>query len=231
MVVVVDSNSAENEFATVLSTQLDGIDTVDRASLPVADIDIRIDGFRLLLERKTIADFAASIITDGRYHSQNCRAREVCAENIGVRFGYLITGCLPAFDDKLRAVPASTIFSALSKLQLRDGFVVLVANTVPDGAKLVAQIVKTAKTTGFAGLKPTQTATLGKRPRDSTVPPLALALASVNGVSIPIASKIVDVYPTAGELIHATVGEIAAIKAGKRSVGACVAGRIKALFC
>ena len=143
----------------------------------------------------------------------------------------MVTGGLPAFDDKLRSVPASTLFSALSKLQLRDGFVVLVSNTVADGAKVVSQIVKTAKTTGFSKIKPTQTATLGKRPRDSTVPPLALALASVNGVSINMASKIVNVYPTACQLIHAAVDEIAAIKAGKKSVGACVAMRIKGVFC
>ena len=49
MVVVVDTNSAENDFAATLSTQLDGIDTVHRASLPVADVDINIEGFRLLI--------------------------------------------------------------------------------------------------------------------------------------------------------------------------------------
>lgn len=230
--ITVDSNTAENYFATALANELGTDCTVDRLSLPVGDIDIQIGDVRLLLERKSVSDLRSSVV-DGRYESQMQRTRDTVAESPGLKFGLLITGELPAFDDPLRGVPASTIYSILTKVQLRDSFIVLNANSVEDGAKVVAQLVRNAKKDGFAPkVGNTQASSrLGKRPRESMHDPVAAAIASVTGVSVAMAVVISkEVSGSIGNLITLPESDLARLKIGKRMLGPVLAARVKAVF-
>jgi len=230
--IVVDSNSAENALNTALANELGTDCDVTRGSLPVGDIDIHVGDFRLLLERKTIPDLCSSVI-DGRYASQLSRARDMAAESPDVRFGLLLTGELPAFDDPLRGIPASTIYSIMTKVQIRDGFIVLHANSVADGAKLVAQLVRNAKKHAFAPKTGNAQASskLGKRPRESMHDPVAAAIAgAITGVSIQTAGIISKEVGSIKNLVALPENELARLNIGKRALGPVLAARVKAVF-
>jgi len=231
--ITVDSNTAENYFSTALANELGTDCTVDRRSLPVGDIDIQIGDVRLLLERKSVADLCSSVC-DGRYESQMQRARDTVAESPGLKFGLLITGELPAFNDPLRGVPASTIYSILTKVQLRDSFVFLHSNSVEDGAKVVAQLVRNAKKDGFAPkVGNTQASSkLGKRPHESMHDPVAAAIAgAITGVSIQTAGIISkEVSGSIGNLIALPENDLARLKIGKRMLGPVLAAKVKVVF-
>ena len=230
--IVIDSNNAENEFSAALARDIGTACGVSRGSLPVGDVDISVGDFRLLLERKTVSDLCSSVV-DGRYTSQTNRARLMTAESPEVRFGFLITGAMPAFDDPLRSVPASTVYSILAKLQLRDGFVVLTANSVEDGARLVAQIVRTAQKGAFAPKVGNAQASskLGKRPRETLCDPVAAAIASVIGVSVATAAVVSkEVSGSIGTLIAMPENDLAKLKIGKRALGPALAAKIKVVF-
>ena len=141
----------------------------------------------------------------------------------------MVTGELPKFDDTVRSIPASTIYSSMSKLQFRDSIKLLVAKSVEDGARTIKQIaVHAANSTIFVTTCPASK--LGKRPRDSGTNPLVSALSTITGVSITMATAIVAIYPSASSLVAAMADDVASVKIGKRSVGPTVAGRIKELF-
>jgi ERCC4-type nuclease len=232
MSVTVDCNAGENPLFEALSAELGDRLELQRKPLPLGDIDVAVTDFRLVLERKGIADLEASI-KDGRYKSQMDRARDMVRENPGVKFGLLVVGDIPEFNSKPRSIPASTLYAVLSKLQIRDGFIVLVAKTTKDAASIVAQTAKHALNGAFSANGPPREmgSVLGKRPRDKQLPPLAMALASVRGISASTATALAERFETASALVSATECDISEIRAGKRSVGPTVAARVKQVFC
>jgi ERCC4-type nuclease len=230
MSVSVDCNAGENALFEALSAELRGSVELQRKPLPLGDVDVAARGLRLIIERKSIADLEASIV-DGRYKSQMDRAREMVRENPGVKFGVLVVGDLPEFDKQMRSVPASTLYAVLSKLQLRDGFTVLVAKTTKDAASIVAQTAKHALNGAFPanGSLGEASSVLGKRPRH-TSNPLEAALSSLHGVSPAMAKAISKTFLTGARIFEATEEQLAGLKVGKRSLGKVVAARIKQVF-
>ena len=230
-IITIDSSAGETQLTNELELRIGRTVQIKRAPLPLGDIDIDLEnGFRMLIERKSTVDLANSL-TDSRYASQTQRMRDMCASNPDVKVGLLISSPLPDFDQSLHSIPGSTLYSCLTKLQLRDNFKILFAHNIEDSASVIAQLVNHALKGSFTSNPSSSSGTrLGKRPRDAAAEPLAAALATILGVSPAMASSIHAAFPTASSIIAASTAELAAIPTGKRSVGQKVAARIKDAF-
>jgi hypothetical protein len=106
--------------------------------MPVGDLAFYRDGRALLLvERKTWADLAGSIV-DGRYAEQKGRLLAARAGADAPAVAYLLEGPEPGRAPRaFSRVDTATLLSAQASMTLRDGFSLLCTSGVADTATLV----------------------------------------------------------------------------------------------
>lgn len=116
---------------------------IEVAALDVADAELRADGARVLVERKTLADLAASI-KDGRYAEQKQRLRAAMTDP-GCRVVVALETPRFSFDDAKgggHGLRHSALVSAVVNTQLRDGMPVFQTSGVDETAALLAALAR-----------------------------------------------------------------------------------------
>lgn len=170
------------------------------------------DELSFLIERKTLADLAASI-KDGRFRDQSKRILECVTPN---RCCYLIEGSVPIGTTKIGGLPVSTLYSSLLNKTFRDGCVVYRTRDVADTAAFLLEFAKKFKTMEEYFTKPTTPQlgpgdqilplmnTVPRKKGDITMEQCYLAqLCQIPGISIKKAQILLDVHPSMKELILA----------------------------
>ncbi len=182
----------------------------------------------LALERKTYADFQASIM-DGRYREQRGRLLA-----FGSRVAYILEGS-PA---TLRPpMTASSIEKLVSRLMFIHGIPVFRTADVAGTARLIETLAaqyaedNSAFTAATAAQRQADGIHVVKRgntedPRHFGVSALCL----VHGVSVRIAEAWLDAFGTLGAVISASEAALADVKIGTRRVGNAVAKRALAAW-
>ena len=195
--------------------------------LVLGDAVLKYEGKELvLIERKTIADFAASI-TDGRYREQSERltACEIPNHNIL----YLIEGSLKHY--KL-SLPKSTLLATMTSLLYGKGFSVVRTESLEDTVEFIESMCKKLdKEKGYA--QPKEGACeIKKQKRDRITPETidAFMISQIPSVSSATAKALLAAYPTVFELITALKADpecLATLKVGQRSISKSTVATIK----
>jgi ERCC4-type nuclease len=128
--VVIDTR--ESRLYEVLQTSLPP-EALSVEPLEIGDIQIQHDQFRIVVERKTEKDLAASI-KDGRYREQKAR---LLASNVAHHNMYIIEN--PNLIE-CHACSQSTYWGALVYTMLRDGIHVIVVRNLHDTAEWITQL-------------------------------------------------------------------------------------------
>jgi len=180
-------------------------------ALDVGDIQFRKDGdIVLVIERKTLADLAASI-RDGRSREQKARLL-----NCGIareRVMYLIEGTFPiSLTTKVGRMPTNTLLGSIINMQLRDGITVHKTSSVEETAVFISKMLaklnkdgddywKYASENGITAEK--YSSTLKKKKKANMTPEVWLIsqLSLIPQVTSIIASVIHKVYPTLKDLV------------------------------
>ena len=208
-------------------------------ALHVGDIWIGCSGedVALILERKTIADFEASII-DGRYREQRGRllafSQERAAAGGTTRIAYVLEGR----GDPKRLAP-SAIRKLTARAALVHGLPVFRTQSTGETADLIADLVA-AWRDDPAAFKPlaagmAQTAADGihvvKKANADTPELYSLnVLCQCTGVSVRIAEAWMAACGSLAGVFAADEKTLAEVKVGTRRVGPAVAGRLKGLI-
>jgi ERCC4-type nuclease len=217
--------------------------------LHVGDIHIgNSDKPALVLERKTFADFEASIM-DQRYREQRGRLLAFGSET-GARIGYILEGNnssqgLQTIGDSLfvKAVPQKSrishaaIMKMVSRLMYRHGIPVFRTLSVVDTAELVQNLHQqwTDDNEVFNSDTTAQRATDGiqvvkkNNAEDPKIFGISM-LCLVTGVSPRIAEAWLAACGSAGEVLQAPMKTLADVKVGSRRVGDAVATRAVSMW-
>jgi len=183
-------------------------------------------------ERKTVADFEASII-DGRYREQRTRMSAVAATT-GARPLYILEGPIWA---AIRLKP-SALMKHITRLTIRYGIPVIQTINIAETKELVdllaEQICADAST--FVKTDPTTvayTTTICSKKRDNRDDPVVFAssvLQQCPGVSAKIADALVAEFKNMAGIWTATESELAAVVVGTRKIGPVIAQRLLRLL-
>lgn len=214
----------------------------DIKQLHVGDIHIGNAGKpALVLERKTFADFEASIM-DKRYREQRGRLLAFGAET-GARIGYILEGSSSAGKQTIgetlfvRAAPKprishAAIMKMVSRLMYRHGIPVFRTLNVADTADLVQNLHQQWSDDNevFNSENLAQRGTEGIQvvKKNNSEDPVIFGssmLCLVTGVSPRIAEAWLTAFGSAGAVMRAEQKALADIKVGTRRVGDAVAGR------
>ena len=207
------------------------------AHLPVADIWIGTEaGLPLpnsvLIERKSVADFEASIM-DNRYREQRSRLMSYATEK-KAHVAYIIEGEL----DRLgpHRLTKQALMKHITRLALRYHIAVFQTASIKETAEL-CQILSdqwTADPTTFEQpATMTYVETRGKTREENSDDPavfLATVLQACRGISSAGAKAIAAVYPNLEALMKATIDTLAAIQVGKQKFGQVKATRLYTLL-
>lgn len=241
MMITVDTNAGEDAVHAALVAH--GAWEVRRERLDVGDVFVHGEADAaapttaapttgICVERKTWADFAASIV-DGRLTEQKSRMVEP-----GVRYVYAIEDPEVApWEGFYRggAMRNKCLWGALVKLQLRDGCSVVHTRSPADTAALVAYLAQQLREDGFAP-KASAGVVSGlsqKRKRDNLTDPAAVLramLTVVPGMSAAKADGVLAAFPTTTQLVAADAEALAALPCGSRKLGPKLARAIKGVF-
>lgn len=206
----------ENDQKDVLSFVVDNreislIDALHRMSIDVeikiqsmdiADIQITYNNYTLLIERKTVADLAASI-KDGRSREQKARLMSTRALDPSVRLLYIIEGSLPEADSNsitCFGVTSSAIHSFHYNTLFRDNIFVITTNSVQHTACVIKSLTTRIKSKGLlAPLLPSNqddyTSLIVKTRKKDNVNVstcLVMQLSSIPGISSKKAMSIIN---------------------------------------
>ncbi len=218
---------------------------VQRVALEVGDIVFRRGEDLAILERKTVEDLAASQ-KDGRYREQ--RARLLARKGSGVAVGYVLEA--PAWSPTLSRTWCGGGFkethlqNAVVRLQMRYGFAVYLAANLRETVMWIRRIAgalvadSTVFKTGLA-----ETATGAAAAYTEALHVRKAANMSADRVLATLLRTIQGVGPAAADAIVAHVGpqgfpgfyamsedELAALKVGKRKLGAAAAHTLWTTF-
>jgi ERCC4-type nuclease len=208
------------------------------AHLPVADIWIGTDpsgnplANSVLIERKSVADFEASIM-DNRYREQRSRLMSYATEQ-KAHVAYIIEGEL----DRLgpHRLTKQALMKHITRLALRYHIAVFQTASIKETAEL-CQLLKdqwTSDPTTFEQpATMTYVETRGKTREENSDDPavfMATVLQACRGVSSAGAKAIAAVYPSLESLMKATQEELAAIQVGKQKFGQVKATRLYSLL-
>jgi ERCC4-type nuclease len=207
-------------------------------TLPVGDIWIGLSGEEIatggiVIERKTVADFEASII-DGRYREQRTRLVSYCQQH-GGRPLYIIEGDM---DRMLGKFSEQTLQKMLNRLMLRYGVPVIHTVSVEGTAnacRLLATQIEEESTifvaTDAGALSYASTVTVSKRGNRDDPRNFALGvLQGCPGISCAAATAILDTFGTLSGVFAAEEAALATVLVGKRKVGPVVAKRLLGLL-
>ena len=171
-------------------------------SLTLGDAVVELDGKELVIvERKTLADLAASI-TDGRYKEQSQRLAAYDIPNHNVL--YLIEGSFKNYAD--RGVPKSTLYSCMVSLLYGKGFSVVRTESVDQTADfLQALCSKLEKEKGYQHPVKEGASAIKKERKDSITPANinTIMLSQIPYVSSAIAGAVLAQHKTVQALSEA----------------------------
>jgi len=111
---------------------------IQTENLPLGDIIIN-DGIkdRIIIERKTLADLAASI-KDGRYEEQSYRLNGIPHHNHNII--YLIEGDISKFNTFKERVDKQTLYSAMFSINYFKGFSLMRSNSMDETAMIICNM-------------------------------------------------------------------------------------------
>jgi ERCC4-type nuclease len=111
---------------------------IQTENLPLGDIIIN-DGTadRLIIERKSLSDLAASI-KDGRYEEQSYRLNGIPHHNHNII--YLIEGDLAKFNTFKERVDRQTLYSAMFSINYFKGFSLMRSNSIEETAMIICNM-------------------------------------------------------------------------------------------
>ena len=183
---------------------------VETAQLPLGDVIIcEDDGCeRLIVERKTLNDLAASI-KDGRYEEQGYRLQQCELDNH--RIFYLIEGRLDAYKPGKWRVERKALLSSFVSITCSKGFSLYRSDSMVESAEW---IVAYAEKLGRNAKPKANYAAVSSRAKKAHITSdniLPIMLSQVPGVSVGIAEAIVAKYPTLQLLLAAPKDDLYAI--------------------
>jgi len=204
--------------------------------LPIGDIWLGttdVSGFAaggcVIVERKTVRDFEASVL-DGRYREQRIRLMAYCQE-VGAVPMYVIEG---AWTSGTGRISTEALMKLAARVQCKHGVTVLQTAGVEETAVLVAALEEyigldrgnLARETGGA-LRAIDSIHVVKKTNAADPRHFAVAcLAQCPGVSAKAGEAILDACGgTLQGVMDAGVEKIAAVVVGKKRVGPACAGR------
>jgi crossover junction endonuclease MUS81 len=115
--------------------------TIEQKQLDIGDIHLVKDDFYIILERKTFADFAASL-KDGRYREQKYRLKESQAP-----VAYLLEGVpnipeLSVMNQSVYGIQPSAFISAILHTSFREGFHMFFASDMEETMRWILELAK-----------------------------------------------------------------------------------------
>ena len=204
-------------------------------NLLLGDILFHLDGKAIaIIERKTLADFAASHLTN-RYREQRARLQTARAE--GTYIAYMLEGGWQYSPLERvwgsasgRNVTEKMLRTLAYRLQFKYKIPVIQTLNVIESARNIEHLlaILTEDSTYFKetpeddlAVARAATATTGNfsARRKDNVPPAASMLMGLHGMSLTKAEAILAAVPTIADLCQKTKEEIANIPAGKGRIG------------
>jgi ERCC4-type nuclease len=231
LVVRVDTNAAEREVGDKLVSLLP-TGSVRFEPLDVGDVVVEVSGKCLLIERKTLADLAASV-ADGRLAEQVDRMLEAAERGAeGTTPVVLVTGEPPPVDGWVGGMRASAVYGMLNRLQFAQGVSVIWASS-GDAAARLAQLAKKLAATGFSPPPPPESTRPGKKrarseDADDVGAARRAALLGIPRVSPAVAAALLAKWPSLRELGAQSASDLASVVVGKKSLGPKLASRVLA---
>jgi crossover junction endonuclease MUS81 len=227
MLIKIDYREADliTKINTFLSLNKKENITVLTENLPLGDIIISEDNGTeiIIIERKTLADLAASI-RDGRYKEQSFRLNECSISNHNII--YLIEGNLQTYKPftKGNAVDKFALLSSFVSINYYKGFSLYKANSIDESAEWIIQLAYKIGKEGGTGFynkninvsEESLTAVSGetitekystamKRTKKNNITPANIGeimLNQIPGVSSAVAIAIMEKYKTIKTLIE-----------------------------
>ena len=186
----------------------------------------------ILIERKSVADFEASIL-DTRYREQRSRIMAYATEK-KAHVAYIIEGEL----DRLGHIRLTkqALMKYITRLALRYHIAVFQTASVKETAELCQLLQdqwKSDPTTFEQPATMTYVETRGKTRESNSDDPkvfLATVLQACRGVSSTGAQAIMTLYPSLETLMKATLEQFAEIQVGKQKFGQVKATRLYSLL-
>jgi len=236
-------------YTTVMTPVKACVDTRERELIPllapwpvrtlnVGDIWIGLSGEEIgaggvVIERKTVADFEASIM-DGRYREQRTRLVSYCQAH-GGRPLYIIEGDM---DRMLGRMTEQALQKMLNRLMLRYGVSVLHTVSVEGTAaacRLLAAQMEEEPTvfvaTDAGALSYSSTVSVSKRGNRDDPRNFAIGvLQGCPGVSCAAATAILDAFTSFTGVLAAEESALSVVLVGKRKLGPVVAKRLWGLL-
>ena len=205
-----------------LITKINESIQISYKQLPIGDIILYSDDDSelVIIERKTVADLAASIC-DGRYKEQSFRLDKTDIPNHNII--YLIEGNI--FATAFKTISQNTLYSALSSIMLYKGFSVIRSANISETCSILlnmsekiiknnnmplynkSHIDNTTTTTTTTTQDSTEYATvISSRTKKQNITPdniNIILLSQIPGVSVAIATAICSKFANLKALIHA----------------------------
>jgi hypothetical protein len=184
----------------------------------------------ILIERKTTADFEASIL-DGRYREQRTRLLAYCAEN-KARPLYIIEQGLKG---RTRTLQPQALQKMLNRLMLRYGVAVWLTDDLQDTVKTIQILEEQFKDDPkvFVGETLSYTDVMHTAKKDNTGDPKVFAiscLVNCPGVSAKAASALIEAFGSLKSVMQQSEAVLADIKVGTRRFGPAAAKKLLALL-
>lgn len=240
--VTVDTNSGEDSVFQHLKTRL-GEGLVKRKRLDVGDFEINAGGWRVIVERKSIADLVSSL-KDGRRREQKARQMAAMSEDAEgrTRVVWVVEGPLATWHSSLPITnfPVSQMEAAVISTNVRDNIPVLrcvdtlsVAETIiylhkrcVDNEMDCIAASQKAAAAGYGALVHVKKA----KNVDKAVA-YKMMLATIPGCSMVKAEALFKHFPTMVSLVDESrspgaIKMISNIEVGSRKIGPVVAKRI-----
>ena len=198
-------------------------------TMSVADIQVG----NLLIERKTVKDFEASVL-DGRYREQKTRLLATCQEK-GLSPLYILEGPFSSTTGRLQ-VPA--LMKLVARLQYKHGIPVIQTASLEETATLIKSLAEyyVEDPTNFVRstepLRAIDSVHVVKKVNANDPKQFMVsALAQCPGISVKIAEAIYTAFPSWSALMAADEKGIETIvQANGRKVGPVIAKRLFALL-
>ena len=213
--------------------------------LPIGDIWLGTadaSGFAaggcVIVERKTVRDFEASVL-DGRYREQRIRLMAYCQEVGAVPMYVIEGGWHGGSSGSTGRIGAQALMKLAARVQCKHGVAVLQTASVEETAILMAALEEyilvdrgnLARETG-AALRSIDSIHVVKKSNAADPKHFAVAcLAQCPGVSAKVAEAVLEACGGSLQgVIAASAADIAAVTVGKKRVGPAVANRLWGLL-
>jgi len=225
-------DNRERELITLLQAPV--------KQLPVGDIWIGTDdtsplGIKeggLIIERKSIRDFEASIL-DGRYKEQRGRILAFCHEN-KTQPMYILEGTFASTTGRLQK---KALMKMLNRLVCHYQIPVMQTVSVEETAELVEALVEqwTADPTSLQRttelVKVTDGIHVQKKGNALDHRQFAIScLAQCPGISVKMAVALLETFGSLKAIMEADIKEIEVIKVGTRKIGPVVSNRLNVIL-